>query len=404
MLGLGIGKQLKLLKEKIKVSEICHTIHQWFNGRKIHYYHQMYNAMEKHSLSQWFNEQEIPKNGIYILFEKGECAHSTDRIVRIGTHTGKNKLQSRLKEHLNENKDRSIFRKNIGRALLNKDKDDYLKSWDINFKTKINQEKYGYLWDIQKEKEIEKRVTKYIIDNISFVVFQIDDKKKRLELESKIISTVSRCDECKTSSNWIGLSSPKEKIRKSGLWLVNELCKTPLSESDLKELKNILENVGYSNEWRIKLLIRKYQGCLLGLAIGDALGAPVEFLSLPEIKKRYGKDGITDFHAWRGFKPGSYTDDTQMSLATAVGCIRTYQEWRERGISDSVSVVYHRYLDWLESQNDPEQRRGPGRTCLSALQSGKMGTMEERINESKGCGGVMRTAPAGLAFPSERDG
>ncbi|GAG98657.1 unnamed protein product, partial [marine sediment metagenome] len=111
---MGIGKQLKWLKEKIKVSEICHTIHQWFNGRKIHYYHQMYNSMEKHSLSQWFNEQEIPKNGIYILFEKGECAHSTDRIVRIGTHTGKNKLRSRLKEHLNENKDRSIFRKNIG--------------------------------------------------------------------------------------------------------------------------------------------------------------------------------------------------------------------------------------------------------------------------------------------------
>jgi ADP-ribosylglycohydrolase len=149
-------------------------------------------------------------------------------------------------------------------------------------------------------------------------------------------------------------------------------------------------------------LIRKYQGCLLGLAIGDALGAPVEFLSLPEIKKRYGRDGITDFYEWGGFKPGSYTDDTQMSLATAVGCIRTYQEWRERGIGDSVSVVYHRYLEWLESQNDPGQRRGPGRTCLSALQSGKMGTMEEKINDSKGCGGVMRTAPVGLAFPSDR--
>jgi len=149
-------------------------------------------------------------------------------------------------------------------------------------------------------------------------------------------------------------------------------------------------------------LISKYQGCLLGLAIGDALGAPVEFLSLPEIKKRYGKDGITDFYAWGGFKPGSYTDDTQMSLATAVGCIRAYQRWSERGIGDLVSVVYHRYLEWLESQNDPEQRRGPGRACLSALQSGKMGTMKEKINDSKGCGGVMRTAPVGLAFPSDR--
>ena len=370
------------------MSKICHKIHQWFNG------------MKKHSFP--FSEQRIPKNGIYILFEKGEFAHTTNRIVRIGTHTGKNKLPSRLKEHfVNENKDRSIFRKNIGRAFLNKDKNDYLKIWEIDFTNKTNQEKYGYLRDIQKEKKIEKRVTKYIIDNISFVVFQIDDKDKRLELESKIISTVSLCDECKPSPDWLGLSSPKEKIRKSGLWLVNKLWKSPLSEKDLKELKNILENAGHS-EQRSKLLISKYQGCLLGLAIGDALGAPVEFLRLQEIKKRYGKDGITDFHEWRGFKPGSYTDDTQMSLATAVGCIRAYQRWRERGICHPASVVHHRYLDWLESQNDPDQRRGPGNTCLSALRSGKMGTIEEKINDSKGCGGVMRTAPVGLAFPSDR--
>ncbi|GAG70939.1 unnamed protein product, partial [marine sediment metagenome] len=88
--------------------------------------------------------------------------------------------------------------------------------------------------------EIEKRVTKYIQENISFVTFQIENKSKVLELESKIISTVSLCDECKPSQNWLGLFSPVEKIRRSGLWLVNELWKTPLSEDDLKELKNIL--------------------------------------------------------------------------------------------------------------------------------------------------------------------
>jgi len=188
MLGLGIGKQLKWLKENIKVSKICHTIHQWFNG------------MKKHSFP--FNEQEIPKNGIYILFEKGELAHSTNRIVRIGTHTGNNKLRSRLKEHfVNENKDRSIFRKNIGRALLNKDKDPFLKQWEIDLTTKKAKELHSNSIDLTKQKEIEKRVTKYIRDNFSFVVFQIDNKDKRLELESKIISTVSLCDECKPSPN-----------------------------------------------------------------------------------------------------------------------------------------------------------------------------------------------------------
>jgi hypothetical protein len=215
------------------MSKNCHTIHQWFNG------------MKKHSFP--FNEQEIPKNGIYILFEKEEFAHSTNRIVRIGTHTGNNKLRSRLFQHfLNENKDRSIFRKNIGRALLNKDKDQFLKQWELDLTTKNAKEQYSNSVDFKKQKEVEKKVTKYIQDNFSFVVFQIDDKEKRLEIESRIISTVSLCDECKPSENWLGLFSPKEKIRKSGLWLVNELWKTPLSDKDMIELKYLLKKVGHS--------------------------------------------------------------------------------------------------------------------------------------------------------------
>ena len=210
------------------MSKNCHIIHQWFNG------------MKKHSFP--FNEQEIPPNGIYILFEKGEFAHSTNRIVRIGTHTGNNQLRSRLFQHfLNENKDRSIFRKNIGRALLNKDKDTFLEQWEIDLTTKNAKNLHSNSVDFIKQKETEKRVTKYIQDNFSFVVFQIDSKDKRLEIESKIISTVSLCEECKSSENWLGNSSPKEKIRKSGLWLVNELWKTPLTDADMIELKHMLK-------------------------------------------------------------------------------------------------------------------------------------------------------------------
>ena len=216
------------------MSKICHTIHKWFNG------------MKKHSFP--FDKQDIPKNGIYILFEKAEFAHSTSRIVRIGTHIGKNKLPSRLKEHfVNENKDRSIFRKNIGRALLNKDNDPFIIQWNKKNLTKKNERALdSNSVEFIKQKEIEKRVTKYIQKNISFVVFQIDDKDKRIKHESKIISTVSLCDECKPSPNWLGLFSPKAKIIESGLWLVNKLWKTPLSESDLIELKNISENAGQS--------------------------------------------------------------------------------------------------------------------------------------------------------------
>jgi len=104
------------------MSEICNKLHQLFNGRKM--------------FSFPFDPKEITLNGIYILFETGEQAHGTNRIVRIGTHTGKNQLRSRLDQHfIHENKDRSIFRKNIGRALLNKDLDPFLDQWELDLTT-----------------------------------------------------------------------------------------------------------------------------------------------------------------------------------------------------------------------------------------------------------------------------
>ncbi len=141
---------------------------------------------------------------------------------------------------INENKDRSIFRKNIGRALLNKDKDPFLEKWEFDLTTRKSKDEHSSKIDFNKQKEVERSVTKYIQDNFSFVVFGIKDKEKRLRLESKIISTVSSCKEFRPSKNWLGLFSPKEKIRESGLWLVNELNKEPLSKKDLGELKNLV--------------------------------------------------------------------------------------------------------------------------------------------------------------------
>jgi len=224
MEGLGIGKQLEFLKHKTENK--CKEIHQIFN------------SMKRYSFP--FKEENIPKNGVYVLFEKGEKGHEKDRIVRVGTHTGKNQLPSRLMQHfVNENKDRSIFRKNIGRAILNKEQDPFLKYWEIDLTTKDSRNKFLDSIDLEKQKQTEKKVTDYIQNNLSFVVFPIEEKEKRLETESKIISTISLCKECKPSENWLGLFSPKEKIRKSGLWQVNELYKTGLTNKDIEELGKI---------------------------------------------------------------------------------------------------------------------------------------------------------------------
>lgn len=203
--------------------------------------HKIFRNMKRFSFP--FDSEDIPLNGIYILFEKNETGHFGDRIVRIGTHTGKDQLRSRLFQHfINENKDRSIFRKNIGRALLNKNKDTFLDKWEIDLTTAISKKENRGLIDFEKQKEIEKKVSRYIRDNFSFVVFPVEDKDKRLELESKIISTISLCNECKPSENWLGNFSPKEKIQKSGLWLVNELWKIPLSDEDMEELRRLISD------------------------------------------------------------------------------------------------------------------------------------------------------------------
>jgi hypothetical protein len=197
--------------------------------------HKLFNSLERHKFP--FDKNKIPKNGIYILFENKEKVYNLDRIVRIGTHTGLNQLHSRLEQHfLKENKDRSIFRKNIGRALLNKAKDPFIDSWELDLTTKENKEKYSLTIDFNRQKEIEKKVTEYIQKNFSFVVFEVSDKERRLSLESKIISTVSLCKECIPSKEWLGLYSPKIKIRESGLWLVNELYKTPFNTDELNQL------------------------------------------------------------------------------------------------------------------------------------------------------------------------
>ena len=162
-----------------------------------------------------------------------------------------------------------------------------------------------------------------------------------------------------------------------------------------------------------------FRGCLLGGAIGDALGWPVEFMSRDSIKSRYGQRGITDLVCTNAEK-AEITDDTQMTLFTAEGLLRAESRLVGKGICHVPSVVYNAYQRWLHTQGYEKKeevksiydgwlidigelhvRRAPGNSCLSALSSTRQGTVGEPINNSKGCGGVMRVAPVGLYFQKE---
>ncbi len=152
----------------------------------------------------------------------------------------------------------------------------------------------------------------------------------------------------------------------------------------------------------------RYRGCLLGGAVGDALGAGIEFLSLADIRRRHGPRGVNGYVPAYG-RLGAITDDTQMTLFTAEGLLRDRQQPTEgRDPAAAIWAAYRRWLatqyghraadgSWLASQEFLHHGRAPGVTCLSAVESGHPGTLSHPVNNSKGCGGVMRVAPAGLA-------
>ena len=212
------------------MSDVCATIHKLANG------------LNRHCFP--FKGNEIPSNGIYILFQKDEKGHGLERIVRIGTHTGRtSSLRSRLEEHfMKENKDRSVFRKNIGRALLNQRDDPFFKYWDLDRTSGKVKKQCDEKIDFDYQQKLEKIVTQYIRENFSFSVFKVNGKDERLDIEEKLISTISLCDECQPSRRWIGRSSPKPKIVQSGLWQEQGLWKIPLNADDIRCLSRLMKN------------------------------------------------------------------------------------------------------------------------------------------------------------------
>ncbi|PPK67973.1 ADP-ribosylglycohydrolase family protein [Actinokineospora auranticolor] len=168
----------------------------------------------------------------------------------------------------------------------------------------------------------------------------------------------------------------------------------------------------------------RWLGSLLAGAVGDALGAPVEFLSTAEIRARVGAEGVTDYlEAYGGL--GRVTDDTQMTLFTLEAMIRAHVGKRMMFFDQQpASVLQHAYQRWYHTQGTPwhraggsyameaepdgwlvrerelHHRRAPGATVLTALKGfadgGERGSVSHRLNDSKGCGAVMRAAPCAL--------
>ncbi|MER7165485.1 ADP-ribosylglycohydrolase family protein [Micromonospora sp. NPDC000207] len=132
---------------------------------------------------------------------------------------------------------------------------------------------------------------------------------------------------------------------------------------------------------------RRATGSLFGLAYGDALGLPTEFLTVAEIHHRYGPAGPRELTG----DPALVTDDTQMALAVA-WALRDAPEFTPEAVEP---LLRQRFVAWSVS---PDNDRAPGMTCLRACAGLARGVRWQEATQvnSKGCGANMRVTPVGL--------
>lgn len=176
-------------------------------------------------------------------------------------------------------------------------------------------------------------------------------------------------------------------------------------------INNSHNNINFAGKYSLN----NYKACLKGGAVGDALGWPIEFQRIDSIKRQYGKNGIQDLPLKFNNK-AEITDDTQMTMFTADGIIKSALKTKDTTKAADMKTVFDSYKLWLKTQfgGKPEKKdgwisniqelyttRAPGNTCISAIRGNKPGSIQEPINDSAGCGGVMRVAPVGLMYKED---
>ena len=183
-----MGERLAKLDELLRAgssteSIVCYKLHKLFN------------AMPRY---KWDTINTFGfDSGIYIIFEVGKSYCGMDRIVRVGTHRSDGRLRGRLEDHyITENNDGSIFRKNIGRSILNENKHSYLNVWTKS----SSRSDSGY--NQAPQDKIETQATKYMRENFTFTCFPVDTNAERSRLELGIIAALNKDESFTASPNW----------------------------------------------------------------------------------------------------------------------------------------------------------------------------------------------------------
>lgn len=183
--------------------------------------------------------KQLPANGIYVFFERGEVvqwrSRVIDRIVRVGTHRGDGRFRTRIRQHygkvrsLGGNKNSSVFRKHVGGALLRKANphDPRLEEWLAQGGPSFN--------------EVEELVSRALREGFTFSCFRVDSPGERLALERGLIALFASYPLGQPSADWLGLYAADERLRRSGLWNTQGTGAEPLTLAEFSRLEDLVK-------------------------------------------------------------------------------------------------------------------------------------------------------------------
>jgi ADP-ribosylglycohydrolase len=136
---------------------------------------------------------------------------------------------------------------------------------------------------------------------------------------------------------------------------------------------------------------QRAQAIIYGVALGDALGWPIEFLPMQKINIIYGDSGIAEPP-----NPAQVTDETQTTIAIAEALI----EAGEADLETLMAAVTGRLIDW---SNSPDNNRAPGHTVTEAIRTLEAGISwrEAGVATAKGNGSAVRMGPVGYLYQDD---
>lgn len=184
--------------------------------------------------------EQLPANGLYAFFERGETCdrdgRNVDRIVRVGTHRVNGNFPKRIGQHygnaksLGGNKNGSVFRKHLGGAILRRSdpKDLRIPDW-------LRQKGPSYL-------DVEEEVSRTLRDHFTFVCFAADEREERLVLERGLIALLAQHPLGEPSLGWLGRYAVAEAIPASGSWNVQHVGALPLTEDEFKLMLSLIQH------------------------------------------------------------------------------------------------------------------------------------------------------------------